>query len=260
MKNILAATITTMTISISGLIAALPPTELLKIEVTDASAHYGGHGVFSKDRNDGRTTFKMTYGGELVTDAIFDDISTTNNMLIKGFDTTRSDEGIYTLYVSYKKKLQSCHLKILRPKENIDFYATTQNHNGRKNFSIEMPNCFDDINNTNKKPKDTNRFETKHPYANNLNIEKTIYSAKTFSSKALPPVNSVLRIKGETEANYDFVTIMSSDGQDLGKYDGIIDEEFDIPNGERGVKIKFESDDIVPKGGVIITIDEKIKK
>ena len=258
MKNILTATITTMTISISGLMAALPATELLKIEVTDASAQYGGRGVLSKDRNDGRATFKMTYGGELVTDAIFDDITTTNNMSIKGFDTTKSDEGIYTLYVSYKKKLQSCHLKILRPKENIDFYVTTQNYNGRKNFRIEMPNCFDDINSTDKKPKDTNHFESKHPYANNLNIEKTIYSNKTFSSKVLPPVNSILRIKGEIEANYDSITIRSVDGRELGTYDGLIDEEFAIPDGERGVKIKFKSDDMVSKSGVIITIDEKI--
>jgi len=89
-----------------------------------------------------------------------------------------------------------------------------------------------------------NHYETKHPYANNENVTKTL---------SIPGASSIdVTIKGEVENHYDFVTITGIDKKER-KYTGQIDKTFTLSGST--ATIHFTSDSSVTKNG--FSVDAK---
>jgi len=83
-------------------------------------------------------------------------------------------------------------------------------------------------------------FETAHPYTNNENQSGTLH----IEGASCLTVN----ITGETESNYDFITVA---GQ---RFDGDINEHFDIQ--ASSVDYLFTSDSSITRNGVLVEINE----
>ncbi len=113
------------------------------------------------------------------------------------------------------------------------FWAKCDNFNDSTLFMIKS-----------KDPVEIVKSWTSGPYSNNTNIYKVL--------EILSATSLVVTVSGETEPNYDFITIYNEDNQEVFRHSGSINSTFTVP----GYKITahFTSDVSVTKSGVTVTI------
>jgi len=151
------------------------------------------------------------------------------HMTMYAMDLTNINEGKYVVKVRHsedckEKKIyhETIILRALRTKDSIS------------NNVVSIPVDFDCRDDTSEF-----HFETEHPYRNNTNITKVLPPLCSEGSVCTTDIKYA-HIIGETEANYDYITI-SQKGVELGKFSGHIDEKVELDD-RAETKIKFQSD------------------
>ena len=143
-------------------------------------------------------------------------------------------DGTYKLLLSHKCKEKKIY------HESVHFLVSDglATQNLHKSFDVCKP----------EQPNNT--FETAHPYSNNAFIEKELTSPLPMLGRKYSGYR--VRITGETEKDFDSLTIYTSDNSVNKKFSGLIDHNHIISSNK--IKVRFESDSSVVKEGVTVEI------
>ena len=226
MKKLFSTTLFGILIGTSGLLAGT--TEITSLGVTPANSKYDKYvGIKVIDDN----------GNPLTNGKI--QMNPSSKMTMYAMDLSNIDKGEYLVKVRHnegckEKKIynETIVLRAIRTQDNIS------------NNSISIPVEFDCT--EEKSPYD---FETAHPYANNTNITKIIPPLCPKGSICIAAIQSAY-IVGETERNYDFISI-SQNGIELGKFSGVINAKVELDS-RVPIEITFTSDASITKKGVTV--------
>jgi len=157
-----------------------------------------------------------------------------------------AEQDKYKITLKHKGNVQSCNNKIMLEDETLRLHISPNESSTQfADATIIYKPCYED-GNTNKY-----HFETAHPYKNNTNITKTLPPLCP-SGRMCPQVIQYAYIKGETEKNYDFITI-SQDGKELGKFSGKIDKSIPISS-NLPTDVTFTSDYSITKSGITVDL------
>jgi len=88
---------------------------------------------------------------------------------------------------------------------------------------------------------------TSGSYANNVNISETL--------SVQGATELTVKINGETEANYDFITIFDHNGEEVAKYSGKMNKTLTVPGSS--IRVQLTSDVSVSKTGVTVEVEGK---
>jgi len=168
-------------------------------------------------------------------------LSSIGDHIKSGFKIITND-NYYTVIVKHKETIYKCSNTIKN--EKLKLMAISPYNNDNLEQIIEYKPCYNEVKTS---------FETEHPYKNNTNITKTIPALCNANSNK-ECKDKVAYIYGESEKNYDFITI-SQNGKVLGKYSGQINKMIEIDK-YLPITITFKSDYSITKSGISVLIED----